>query len=95
MAFEREIRICGKMADFLIGEKLIIECDGDAHFGYSNLEPLYTAIIRNLTFILSGYKVIIIDIQELNELRKKEIELEELLMKKINLVNKPGIALVS
>lgn len=59
------------MADFLIGDNVIVECDGDSHFGYSNLQPLHVTIIRNLTFILSGYKVVLIDIQELNELREK------------------------
>ena len=49
------------MADFLMDGKIIIESDGDSHFNYQSLQFGDNFIIRNLSHILNGYKVISIN----------------------------------
>lgn len=55
--------------DFLLDD-IIIECDGDHHFDLHTMDYNETTHFRNLHLLLSGYRLLIVNIFEYNRHRK-------------------------
>lgn len=72
-----------KKVDFLLPTyNLIIECDGDSHTDYKQMELTTDTTWRNMIFLLSGYRMIVIDMWEINKDRSMS-GLRSLLYRKI------------
>lgn len=71
--FEREALIMNKKVDFLLPTyNLIIECDGDTHTNYKLMEATAETTWRNMIMLMSGYRMVVLDMWEINKDRTLE-----------------------
>lgn len=78
---QREVEVSGRYVDFLVDD-IVIECDGDHHFDLHTMDYNETTHFRNLHLLLSGYRLLIVNIFEYNRHRRTE-EFAALLRKKL------------
>lgn len=70
----------------MLENKIIIECDGDIHLDFKRLDVGYNTAWRNMAVLYGGYKLISINICDLNENRFCD-KLRQLIEKKISIMN--------
>lgn len=85
--------ICGRFVDFLLEDNIIIEIDGDYHFNVHKMEYNENTQFRNLHLLLSGYRLILLNIFEYNENRYPD-KLSELVKKKLDFMKKTKAMIV-
>lgn len=54
--------VCGRYVDILISDNIVLECDGDYHFNIHKMEYNVDSHFRNMHLLLSGYRLILINI---------------------------------
>jgi very-short-patch-repair endonuclease len=84
----------GKNVDFLfLEDKIVLECDGDIHIDFKKIDVNANTAWRNMALLYGGYKVVAVCLHELNLFRTVP-ELQQLILKKIDLLKKEQAVLV-
>lgn len=80
---ESESKVNGLVTDFVVDDEIIVECDGDSHLMYNKMETSQKTALRNMIHMINGYKVVTINMLEVNQYRNNIDQLAQVIEAKL------------
>lgn len=90
----REAMVAGRYVDFLLEDGIVLELDGKMHMNTREMEMDSATEFRNMHLVLSGHRLVTINIYEYN-LRRETAQLAEVIRDKLTIIREQGAVFVA